>query len=141
MKTKEIIIALVLGVGLSVSICVLTCNDHDVDNVDERPNKLTFAKYYEPCESNIEPNVPGYRLPLDLNNIVNISKINQVIEFNSISSLIQQNGFAIVEPETYSPLGSLRNGDCVRIYEPLGWFGLLPFVTNQHGALPLPHSV
>ena len=129
MKARADIVMLLFSV--SVSICTLTCNDRGAHNVDEKPNKLTFAKYYEPYEPNIEPIAPGYKLPLDLNNIVNISKIKQIIDFNSISSLIRQNGFAIVEPEPYSLLGSLRNGDFVGIYEPLGWFGLLPFVTTD----------
>jgi hypothetical protein len=68
---------------------------------------LTFGKYYEPYEPNIEPNAPGYTLPLDLNDIVNYypaythpalippDAVNQYVDINSVSELIQQNGFAI----------------------------------------------
>ncbi|MHC4540522.1 MAG: DUF3160 domain-containing protein [Planctomycetota bacterium] len=116
---------------VSMSICILTCDEHGARTVDERPNKLPFAKYYRPYEPDIQPDAPGYKLPLDVNNIVNTSKISQVMDFGSVSSLIRQNGFAIVELEPFSPLGSLRNGDLVSIYEPLAWHGLLPFVTSD----------
>jgi len=119
MKARAGIIALVL----SVSICILTCNDRGEDSADEKSNKLPFAKYYEPCEVDIKPNAPCYKLPLDLKDIVNIRETSYLVEFNSISSLIRQNGFAIVEPEPYSPLANLRYCDCVSIYKPLGWDG------------------
>ena len=115
----------------SISVCTLTCDQRGASNVDEKPRKLPFAKYYKPYEPNIKPDAPGYKLPLNVNNIVNISKIKQVIEFDSISSLIRQNGFAIVEPKPFSQLTTFINGDLVSIYKPLGWFGFLPFVTSD----------
>ena len=57
--------------------------------------QLTFGQYYEPYEVNIEPNAPGYTLPLDLNDITNLSDIARAIPVDSASDLIRQNGFAI----------------------------------------------
>ena len=136
MKTKAGIIVLALG----MSICVLSCNerglpnvaqDRGLCNVYQKPRKLPFAQYYQPYEPNIESDMRGYKLPLNVDNIVNVSKINGIIEFSSISSLIRKNGFAIVEPEYMTLLGNLRDGDLVSAYEPLGWLGLLPFVTSD----------
>jgi len=93
MKAKVGIIALVL----SISIFTLTCNDRDDRNIDEEPNNLSFAKYYEPYEVDIEPNAAGYKLPLDLNDIVNVNAIKKIVDYNSISNLIEQNGFAILD--------------------------------------------
>jgi len=126
MKTRAGLITLVL----SVSICATTCNENSTDNVDEKPNNRTFGKYYEPYELNIKPNAPGYSLPLDLNDIINIGKISQEIKFDNISDLIQQNGFAIIEPE---PLSGFSSGDFVEIYENLGLFDIIPFVTSDVG--------
>ena len=100
MRAKAGIIALVL----SISVCAVTCNDRDVYAADKRPKTPAFSKYYEPYELNIKPNVPGYRLPLDINDIVNFHDVSRVIDINSVSNLIRQNGFAIVEPGVYSDL-------------------------------------
>jgi len=130
MKARAGIIVLVL----SLSICTAGCKNKDIssDKKDERSKVNTFAKYYEPYEVDIKPNAPCYKLPLDLNDIVNIRETSYLVEFNSISSLIRQNGFAIVEPEPNSPLVSFMNCDCVSIYRPLGWWdGVLPFVTTD----------
>jgi len=58
---------------------------------------LTFGKYYKPYEPNIEPNAPGYTLPLDLNDIVNYDFVSQNIPMDSILDLIRKNGFAILQ--------------------------------------------
>lgn len=118
---------------LILSICTVSCKDDTVDTPDERPNKLTFAKYYEPYEPNIEPNAPGYKLPLDVNDIVNFNLFSRVIEVNSVSSLIRQNGFAVLELVPYSILGSLTINDFVGIYKKLEDAGFLPFVTTDTG--------
>jgi hypothetical protein len=82
MKTRIGIVMLFF----SISVCTLTCDQRGASNVDEKPRKLPFAKYYKPYEPNVEPVAASYKLPLNVNNIVNISKINKVIEFDSISS-------------------------------------------------------
>ena len=130
MKTKVCVTILLFW----MSICILNCNEHDEHResiISEKPNELFFAKYYQSHDHNIKPNVLGYQLPLDENNIVNVSMINPVIDFNSISSHIRQNGFAIVEPEPFTLLDNLAYGDLVSIYKPLAWMNLLPFVTSD----------
>ncbi len=129
MKARGRMVVLVL----SISFCAVTCNDRDVDTADKRPKAPTLSKYYEPYESDIKPNCPGYNLPLDLNDIVNISKTKRVIEFDSISYLIRQNGFAIMELKTYSLLGRIASFDFVSNYKFFGENSILPFVTSDTG--------
>jgi len=111
---------------LILSICTVSCKDDTVDTPDERPNKLTFAKYYEPYKSNIEPNASSYRLPLDLNDIVNFNHVGRAIEVNSVSSLIRKNGFAVLE------LPNLPFWDDVEfLYKNLSNMGIPVFVTTD----------
>jgi hypothetical protein len=96
----------------------------------EVPNDLTFSKYYEPYEPNIELNAPGYTLPLDLNEIVNLSKINFITDLNSVSNLLQQNGFAVVELQL--PWWRMSLGqDMVNPYKLLSDSGIPLFVTSD----------
>jgi len=87
MKTRREIIAIVF----SVSVCVAVGTDVRGKELTE----FTFGQYYEPYEPNIEPNAPGYRLPLDLNDIVNYDSVSRAIPLDPVSSLIRQNGFVI----------------------------------------------
>jgi len=113
MKARAGIVALVL----SLCIFTLTCRDHDERNVDKRVNHLSFAKYYESCEVEIKPDASGYKLPLNVNDIVNVNKINKYVDFNSISDLIEQNGFAVVELD---PFSDLSLDDFISFYTLLG---------------------
>jgi len=96
MKTRIIII-------LCVTVCTTMLAKGDaLGNIsnggNERPAPLDFLKYYEPYEPTIEPNVPGYTLPLDMNNVSNLAYVEQVIETDKIANLLRHNGFAIIEP-------------------------------------------
>jgi len=68
-----------------------------VNFLTEQTGKLEFDKYYEPYVLNFEPNAPGYMLPLDINDIVNFDYVNSITDINSVSNLIRQNGFSILE--------------------------------------------
>jgi len=86
MKARVRIISLVF----CVSICIASLTDAAANEFPD----LTFGKYYEPYEPNIEPNAPGYALPLDLDDIVNFSLVSDY-KMDSISDLIRQNGFVV----------------------------------------------
>ena len=86
MKARVRIIPLVF----CMSICIAAMTDAVANELPD----LTFGKYYEPYESNIEPNAPGYTLPLDLDDIVNFNIVSEY-KMDSISELIRQNGFAV----------------------------------------------
>lgn len=61
--------------------------------------QLGFGQYYEPYAVEIEPNAPGYTLPLDLERIVNLDDMQSVADTAALSDLICRNGFAIAPPE------------------------------------------
>jgi len=79
---------------------------------DEGLNELTFGKYYEPYEPNIEPNAPGYTLPLDISDIVNYGTVSSNLSLKGAEHLIRQNGFAIFKPRLIS-----SEDDFLFIYE------------------------
>ena len=116
----------IVALFLSVSICFVTCNDRGADNIDEKQQAWNFAKYYDPYEPDIEPNAPGYNLPLDINDVVNFTKIDRVFKVNSVSSLIRQNGFAVLEPPD-SPFWD----DIKFVYKNLSTMGIPVFVTTD----------
>lgn len=124
MKTRVGVIALFL----SMSVCAAVCKNHGVDRGknDKRSKTDTFAKYYEPYELDIKPNSSGYKLPLDINDIVNFNDVSRVIDVNGISSLIRQNGFAILEPGVYSELSSYDFDTLYRTLDRLKFLRLLP---------------
>lgn len=57
----------------------------------------SFVDYYEPYVSTVEPNVPGYSLPLDVNEITNFSSMQSFLDLQAIEEEICTNGFAIIE--------------------------------------------
>jgi hypothetical protein len=80
----------IISLVFCVSICILAPTNAVAGELPD----LTFGKYYEPYEPNVEPNAPGYALPLDLDDIVNFGLLSDY-EMDSISDLIRQNGFAV----------------------------------------------
>jgi hypothetical protein len=126
MKARARIIALVL----SISVCVVTSNGQDIDDAIKRPERNAFSQYYEPYQVDIKPNAPGYKLPLDVNDIVNVNKINEYVDFNSISGLIEQNGFAVVELD---PFSNLSSEDFISFFRTFGDSNTPAFVTSDTG--------
>lgn len=119
MKVSGKIIVLLL----SASIFVVTGGNVRADGLSD----LRFGQYYEPYESNIEPNAPGYTLPLDLNDIVNYDDINRIIPVDPISYLIRKNGFVI--GHFGLPLPWLEADNIITYYEYLSSSQIPLFVT------------
>jgi hypothetical protein len=117
MKARTVIIALVF----SVSIYVAAGKDAVGDELKEG----TFGKYFEPYEPNVEPNAPGYTLPLDLDNIINLADAEKVTDVETISDNLRQNGFAIIEPR------GLVWDDIVKPYEYFSSRGIPIFLTTD----------
>jgi hypothetical protein len=63
------------------------------------PTEPNFAAYYEPWESEIEPNAISYELPLDLSTLANYDRVNQLLGIDAVKDLVIENGFAIIEHE------------------------------------------
>jgi len=60
-------------------------------------DKLYFSDYYVPYDNPIEPNAPGYKLPLDLAAVVNYTAVSSALDLKSTAQLLEQNGFAVIE--------------------------------------------
>ncbi|NQT03666.1 MAG: DUF3160 domain-containing protein [Planctomycetes bacterium] len=71
--------------------------DSWLNSSDDEPNKPGLSKYYVPFDNPIEPNAPGYTLPLDLEAIGNHTALDSMFGLNNAAPLLEQNGFAIIE--------------------------------------------
>ncbi|MFQ6034302.1 MAG: DUF3160 domain-containing protein [Sedimentisphaerales bacterium] len=89
--------------------------------------KPGLSKYYVPYDSPIEPNTPGYTLPLDLNDVANYADIDSKFELNSARPLLKKNGFAIIEHNFgwFDP----NRDDIVKPYKNLQMMNVPLFVT------------
>ena len=59
--------------------------------------KPELSKHYVPYDSPIEPNAPGYTLPLNLNDVANYAAMESKFKLASVAPILEQNGFAIIE--------------------------------------------
>ncbi len=120
----------IIAIALSVSLCAAAWTNAATN----QPAELTFGKYYEPYEPNIEPNAPGYTLPLDLNDIVNWGLMNRIgsagyVDMNSVSDLIRENGFAILERSFWEWDNLAEN--VATVYEYFSNTGVPLFITTD----------
>ncbi len=80
-------------------------------------DKPGLNKYYEPYENTIEPNAPGYTLPLDLETVGNYDDLDSKLGLKNAAPLLEQNGFAVLEykfpdqNDIVSPYEHLLNRD------------------------------
>jgi len=89
--------------------------------------KPELKTYYVPYESTIEPNAPGYALPLDLNDVTNYAAMESKFKLGSVAPLLEQNGFAIIEHDFgwFDP----NRSDIVKPYEYLRMMNVPLFIT------------
>jgi len=59
--------------------------------------KPGLARYYVPYDNPVEPNAPGYTLPLDLNDVENYADMDSKFGLGAVAPLLEQNGFAVIE--------------------------------------------
>ncbi|MFC1849018.1 DUF3160 domain-containing protein [candidate division CSSED10-310 bacterium] len=93
-------------------------------------DKPSLANYYEPFQNTVDPQAPGYDLPLDINSIQNYEYMDSLFDLESLRSLLEQYGFAISEFD----LGQLLmddydNADLVAPYAILTGMNVPIFVT------------
>jgi len=100
------------------------------------PAEPNFAAYYEPWILDIEPNAPGYTLPLDLGVLINYSQMDAEFGLETVKASIEQNGFVIIEHDfgSFDP----NRDDIVEPYEYLS-DGKLPLFITADTLLHLYH--
>ncbi len=64
---------------------------------DDKTEKPGLSEHYVPYDNPIEPNAPGYTLPLDLGTVGNYAAVDSKLALNTAAPLLEQNGFAILE--------------------------------------------
>jgi hypothetical protein len=61
------------------------------------PAKSSMSAYYVSYDNPVQPNAPGYPLPLDLDTVGNYYRMNVLFDLGTVEPLLEQNGFAIKE--------------------------------------------
>lgn len=61
------------------------------------PSKPGLNKYYAVYDNPVEPNAPGYTLPLDIKNVSNYAAIDSAFTLGNAAQLLTQKGFTIIE--------------------------------------------
>lgn len=109
----------------SVTVCMAAGTDVWANGLTE----LSFGQYYEPYEPNIEPNAPGYTLPLDLNDIINYDHVSRSIGVDPVSAVIRQNGFVVWDASL--PFSHPLPDNIITCYEDLLGSHIPLFVTTD----------
>jgi hypothetical protein len=89
--------------------------------------KPVLVKHYVAYENPIEPNAPGYTLPLALTDIENYTAMDSKFDLSNVAPLLEQSGFAIIEYDFQEP--EYIGDDIVRPYEHLDGMHVPLFVT------------
>lgn len=124
MKPKKLTV--ILSIILTVTTLTLASTRSDL-NADNKTNKPGLSKYYIPYDNPVEPNAPGYTLPLDLGIIDNYSVLDSEFGLNNNATLLEQNGFVVIEHDfgQFDP----NRDDIVKPYEYLRTKEVPIFVT------------
>jgi len=89
-----------------------------------------FGQYYEPYALDIEPNAPGYTLPLDTKQITNFKDLAAIVDIEALSSLVRENGFAVTPPLSQTWL-SESGDDIVEACRHIDSYHIPLFVTTD----------
>ncbi|MBN2182293.1 MAG: DUF3160 domain-containing protein, partial [Sedimentisphaerales bacterium] len=100
-----------------------------LESQGEPNDKPKMNKYYNPYENPIEPNAGGYTLPIDLKNVGNYSDVNTFLNLGPAATLLEQNGFAVIEHDFgwFDP----NRDDIVKPYEYLRNNNIPVFITSD----------
>jgi len=118
------------GVVSLVDLQEVTGNWLAVKRLDEgQINKPCMASYYVPYENPIEPQAPGYTLPLDLQEVVNFDQMGLRFDLAAVEPLLESNGWAVMEYRFAFP--EVDRDDIVAPYECLKEMDVPIFVTSD----------
>ena len=94
----------------------------------ERPS---LSSYYAPYVSSVQPNAPGYALPLELSAVSNYDDMDALFQLQTVDPLLEQYGFAVIEYDfPYNQVQETDpNEDVVPVYEYLKGMDAPIFVT------------
>jgi len=91
--------------------------------------KPGLARFYAAYENTVEPSAPGYALPLDLGAVGNYDHMSSRFDLSASTSLLEQNGFTIIEHDFKMPDDD--RDDITTPYKYLYEMGVPLFVTSD----------
>lgn len=99
---------------------------------DGLPSKSGLVRYYEAVDFEGAPAGPGYALPLDLGTVAIAEGLRRIVDLESLSPLLGENGF-VVFPFDFSPYiyEQEANDDIVSPYIMLNEANLPVFITSD----------
>jgi hypothetical protein len=82
--------------GMLLWLCVWMVSVCGTARAQEGTPQPSFLQHYSPVVLDIEPNAPGYSLPLDVGLISNWHEVDDELDLQAAERLIRDNGFAVV---------------------------------------------
>jgi Protein of unknown function (DUF3160) len=113
---------IVWGVCVALVVCLF--------GVHAAAGEPAFGQYYEPYVLDIEPNAPGYTLPLATGQITNFKDLAAIVDIEALSNLVRENGFAVTPPLSQTWL-SESGDDIVEAYRHIDSYQIPLFVTTD----------
>jgi len=98
---------------------------HEFPTYDDKPS---LSSYFVAYENPVAPQASGYSLPLDLDTLQNYEEMNTLFDLQGVDSLLEQNGFAVLEYSYGAPWVEEYDDDIVVPYEYLRGMNVPIFV-------------
>jgi hypothetical protein len=90
---------------------------HEFPTYDDKP---FLSSYFVAYDNPVAPQASGYPLPLDLDTLQNYGEMNTLFDLQTVDSMLEQNGFAVLEYSFGGPwMGEDTDDDIVLPYESL----------------------
>ncbi len=98
--------------------------------------KASLSSYYTADNNSVEPNAPGYTLPLDMCDVWNYDYMDFFFPMSSLSPFIEQNGFVVLNGYEWPPVvGAIPPDDIdegfTTVYEQLRRMEVMLFITSD----------
>jgi len=104
-----------------------TNGEHEFPTYDDKPS---LSSYFVAYENPVEPQASGYPLPLSLDTLANYEEMNALLDLQTVGSMLEQNGFAVLEYSFGEPWMEEHNDDDMVVpYELLRKMNVPIFVT------------
>ena len=101
-KVHLIVLGRILIACLLYPLLMATgCSDQPAfPTYDDKPS---LSSYFVAYENPVEPQASGYPLPLNLDTLENYEDMNALFDLQTVGSMIEQNGFAVLEYSFEAP--------------------------------------
>ncbi len=101
--------------------------------------KPSLAKYYVPYENSIVPNAPTYALPIAVEEILNYTRLDAVLDISGAEALLSNNGFALLEHDWAQHVFGLEENDDIILPYQILYEAEIPIFISSDTLLHLYH--